>query len=374
MLKKIFIISAVLLLVSTVFFGIYIIAFKPESGVSIKKVTEEEKKSDIEKFMSKKLVNITSEPVISATIGPDNETIRYYNGIDGRAWTMTLRGTNQEVLLNETDGVPNSVKWSKNGNSAILTYDNGNIFVTDYATGKKNKLRDGMDNVEWANSNNRILYKYYDEKKGERSLNVADSDGSNWKKIAELPFRHTSFTQIPASIMAAFWPSGDVDIDTKLFKINTVNESTPKEIFADKKGAEYKFSPDGKKVLISFSYDEGKKTMLAVMDSDGSNYNEFMIPTVVKKTTWAPNSNTVYYAQPTNVPENAIWPNDYNEEKFNTSDTFYKIDVESGKKDRIIELKELDEELDAVDLFVTHSEDKLFFINRSNKLLYKLNL
>ncbi len=375
MLKKIFIISSVLLITVLVFFGIYMLAFKKTDNIQTKKIN---KKNivDVAKIASKKITNITSDSVVSATLGPNGDTLRYCDAVDGRVWTMTLRGTNKEVLFKKTKGVPNKFRWSTDGNQAIASYDDGKIFVYNYTTGVDIKLRDGMDDVVWAGNSGRILYKYYDKKTKERSLNIANADGTNWKKLADLPFRYTTFTQIPSSILASFWPTEDANVQTALFTTSTIHESIPKQIFSQKYGADFLFSSTGKKVLVSSVAKGGKQPTLAIMDNDGQNYNDLLIPTIVKKTVWSQDGKTVYYAQPNNVPSDVVWPNDYNDRKFivQEQDTFYKLDIETGKKERIVELNDINEKIDAVDLFLDKSESVLFFVNRTNGLLYRISL
>ncbi|MEA3323144.1 MAG: hypothetical protein U9Q12_02885, partial [Patescibacteria group bacterium] len=117
-----------------------------------------------------------------------------------------------------------------------------------------------------------------------------------------------------------------------------------------------------------------KKTTLGIIDDDGENYIDFQIPTIVTKAIWSKDNKTVYYAQPNEVPDDVVWPNDYNDKKFITQDTFYKIDIETSKKSRIIELKDITEQVDATNLFISPSEDMLFFVNRVDGLLYRLKL
>lgn len=370
-IKKIFIVSTVLLLVCFVFFGIYMIAFK-KNDVQM----GENKRNDLDivDIVSEKMTNITSDSVVAATIGPDGETVRYYDGVDGRVWTMTLRGTNKEIMNSESMGVPQDVKWSPDGSAAILIYDNGEVYVYNHTTNTKNKLRDGMDDVKWSGVSGKILYKYYDETTSERSLNIADADGTNWKKIADLPYRFTDFTQIPSSILTAFWPRADKDLVSELFTVGTVNIGAPKKIFSDLRGVDYLFSPDGKKVLVSSVDENGKNLTMGIMDANGKNYNDLMIPTIVKKAVWSDDSKYVYYALPSNVPENVVWPNDYTDKGFTTQDTFFRLEISSGKKTRIIELDDIKEKIDASALFLSPAEDQLFFINRINNLLYRLSL
>jgi hypothetical protein len=372
-LKKVFIISIILLFVVLVFFGIYSIAFKEEQ-VKVEEIIQKGKQVEVTEVLAEKITNITSEPIVSASVDLQGESIRYYDAVNGRAWTMTLRGANVKSLTKDTLGVPKSAKWSYDAESTILKYDDGNIIVHNHVSGVDNKLREGMDDVVWAGKTGKILYKYYNEETKERSLNIANSDGTNWKKIANLPFKDTVFTQIPTSIFAAFWPVADNNVDTELFVTTTLNESEPKKIFSGKKGADYLFSPNGEKVLVSSSIDGGKKITLGIMDSDGKNYIDLKIPTLVQKAVWSADNRTVFYAQPNNVSDDVVWPNDYNNKIIKTTDTFYKLDIATNKKTRIVELEEIKEQFDAVDLFLSPSEDVLFFTNRTNGLLYRIKL
>jgi hypothetical protein len=373
MLKKIFIILVVLLLIVLIFFGIYMVAFN--DGIKQNNPDEYNEQEDIQLAgVSEKMTNITSEPIIAATVTQDGENIIFYNALDGNVWTMTLKGVNKKSLKEENSEVPIDVKWATGGEAAIVKYGNGQIFVKQYTNDIEHKLRDGMDDVVWSGAGNRILYKYYDVNSGERTLNISNVDGSNWKKIADLPFRFATFTQVPSSIFAAFWPTEYAFEETQLFTTSTINESTPTKIFVGKYGADFKYSPTGENILVSSVYEDGHKLTLGIIDNKGENYNDFLVPTLTQKTVWTKDGKTIFYAQPVDVPEGTIWPNDYNAKKFTTKDTFYKMDIDSGKKERIIELEDITEGVDAVDLFLSPTEDALFFTNRVNGLLYRINI
>lgn len=371
LIKKIFIISTILLLVIVVFFGIYTVAFKPKNVMrDIVKDEGNDYLVDIEGVVSDKLTNVTSESVIAATVGPDGNTVRYISGLDGRVYTMTLRGSNKEVLYGETKGVPRDVKWSDGGTAAILVYDDG-IYVSNYTTQEIVRLRDGMDDVVWAGNSGKILYKYYDSTTQERSLNLANADGTNWKKIADLPYRYTAFTQIPSSILAAFWPEGHSATESAVHTVSTINDGQEKKIVSGGYGVDYLFSPNGKKILVSRINDDNFN--MGVMDANGENYVDLMIPTTVKKATWSKDSTTVYYTQPLDIPEGSVLPEDYNDKKFTTHDTFFRVNISDGKKERLIELENISEKIDAEKLFLSPIEDMLFFINRNNGLLYRIS-
>lgn len=374
LIKKIFIISSILLLVIMVFFGIYVIAFKPRDVRKTMDDVEKVEEKNITDILSEKIDNITSDRVVGYTMGPNKDTIRYVDAVDGRVWTMTLRGTNREILTQETSGVPVSVRWSRDGESAILKYADGKIRVKNFTNNVVSDLRSGMDDVIWAQTTGKILYKYYDEKSKERSLNISDENGTNWKKIADLQFRYVSFEQIPASIFALYWPQGSADISTELYSVNTINaDDGGRKIFEGLKGADFLASPRGDKILVSSLKKDGAMT-LGVLDISGGNYIDLQVPTMTSKTVWSQNGQYVYYAQPIDVPENAKMPDDYSKGLVKTHDTFYRLEIATGKKERIVELDEIKEKLDATDLRLAPSEDVLFFVNRIDGLLYRINL
>jgi hypothetical protein len=371
--KKIFIISSILLLIVIVFFGIYVIAFKPKDVTVAGDVIEKVDTKKIDEVLSEKVDNITSDRIVSYSLGPNGDTIRYVDAVDGRMWTMTLRGTNREVLTQETSGVPSSARWSRSGESVIMKYADGGIYVYDVARNSKIKLRDGMDDVVWAQSNEKILYKYYDPKTSERTLNIANKDGTNWKKIANLPFRYTVFEQIPSSIFALYWPQEKADTATEVYSVNTVNDDGGRKIFAGVKGANFLAAPNGDKILVSSLTSEGLMT-LGVINSSGDGYTDLRVPTLVSKTIWSKDGKYIYYAQPIDLPQNAVLPDDYANGSIKTHDTFYKMEIASGKKERIIELDEIVEQFDATELHLSPAEDVLFFINRVDGLLYRINI
>ena len=67
-------------------------------------------------------------------------------------------------------------------------------------------------------------------------------------------------------------------------------------------------------------------------------------------------------------------PDDYQNNKFNTSDTFWKMDIATGEKERIIEAVDIKEKYDSSSLFLSATEDALYFINKRDHKLYRISL
>ncbi|PJA87018.1 MAG: hypothetical protein CO141_01710 [Candidatus Moranbacteria bacterium CG_4_9_14_3_um_filter_42_9] len=77
---------------------------------------------------------------------------------------------------------------------------------------------------------------------------------------------------------------------------------------------------------------------------------------------------------PASIPENAIMPNDYYNASFSTDDTFWKVDTQTGEKERIVSLDKITEKLDADTLFLNGDESFLFFVNKKDDKLYRIEL
>jgi hypothetical protein len=74
------------------------------------------------------------------------------------------------------------------------------------------------------------------------------------------------------------------------------------------------------------------------------------------------------------MPNTAVLPNEYNEKKFTSVDTFWKVNVATGEKTRIIETSQISGSFDATKLFLNSDESMLFFANRIDGKLYRLNM
>jgi hypothetical protein len=152
-------------------------------------------------------------------------------------------------------------------------------------------------------------------------------------------------------------------------------EGEPQLLFNGKFGADYLWNPDGNYLLVSHTdKKDGAKMSLALLNSQGKDYKELNIPTFVSKCVWSKDNKTIFYALPGAIPETAVMPDDYLSGKVKTTDTFWKINIPTGEKTRLLELDQIKNQLDASNLFLNANESFLFFVNRLDNKLYKLAL
>jgi len=378
-IKKFFFLSLVILVLSLLFWGVYNLSFKKNES---KTTDNDAKKEDpvstpADKKIAPKILPISDEAVFSPVITEKENTIKYYSKNTGQVFEIDFDGKNKKSLsTTELPGL-SGVAWSPDQTKVITRFDRleeTSFFFYDYAQNKGVALKKNLDETVWQNSGNKIFYKYYDPKTKERTLNISDPDGTNWQKLTDLSHKNIAIVQVPKTGLVSFWNRPDAFSETLFETIPTIG-GEKKTIFQGKFGADYLWNSSGNNVLVSHSdQKEGQKIQLAVMNYNGGEFRNLLAPTMVSKCAWSKNNKFVYCAVPGNIPDNAIMPKDYLENKFTTIDTFWRINTETAEQARILEKDQLTDQVDATNLFLNEDESSLFFINRKDGKLYRLDM
>lgn len=383
-MKKLFYISIGLLVLILIFLGIYNFAFKNNVNDPSVPETKEEKKTTADPEASE-----PSAPGRSSIISPINENLLgaagaaeenfiYYYSLDDQALKKaTFEGKNKAVLLSNLPGTPERIVWSPQRDRALLLLrqSDGRMLwhFADLAIKTLVPLKPELSRLAWSNLGDKIFYQYTDSASGERTLNIADPNGANWKKLALL--KSDSFiAPIPRSTLVSFWNKPSALEKTFLEKITLSGESR-QVLLTDKYGADYLWSPNGEKVLVSLAEAKGgARILLNIMNGSGGEFRNLSVPTLVSKAVWSKDNQTLYFAMPGSLPENAVLPDDYLGKSFSTKDTFWKIDTATGKKSRLVDLQDIPQSFDSTDLFLSPNEDALFFTERATRRLYRIDL
>lgn len=381
-MKKVFIISSVLLAIALIFLGIYNFVYKKDSQ---EQLADAQKSSKNGGFLSafeneKKIDILIDSEVFNPILSANGKAVLYYSKSESKAMSLILDGsgrTDEISFEDRASGLSNMI-ISPKGDRIILAYKNGeanDFFLYESSSKTVKKIKDGLDDVFWDGPGDKIIYKYFDSRIGKRTVNVADPDGANWKPLAELPYRYLSVSPIPTNSIISFWNSPDANQETILQTVGIMGGEV-KKIFSGKYGADYLWSPDGKRALVSATDTADKsKIFLGIINSNGGEYRNFSVPTMVSKCVWI-NNDEIIYAQPGSVPEGSVLPNDYLSGKFKSADTFWKMNVNDLKKERLVDeksMKEINEKFDAANLMYSSEEDALLFVNRYNGKLYEIS-
>lgn len=379
-MKKIFYISLGIFCVTLLFLGVYNFAFKNNPGNPVTDETKQkEAKEKADKTFSENLSNKPLEPVTDhATYGAtalDGKYIAFFS--DRSLKKASLGGGAEEEIVGNLPGKPVCATWSADKSSvlALLSSDNGErwhlIRLSDRSV---TPLKEGLASPSWSNIGEKIFYFYTDPGNGETGLNTAKADGSEWKEIAKSPIGNPYIATVPSGVNISFWNRPNAFEETALYTI-AMTGGAPKKIFDKKFGANYLWSPDGTKLLVSSVNEKGgSDTRLGIANQQGGEYHTLQAPTLISKAVWAKDSKTVYYALPTSMPSGAVLPNDYFEKPIHTKDSFWKMDIETGRSERVIASEDVPGEHDSIDLFLDPEERFLFFTDRNDNRLYRIRL
>ncbi|HRY82524.1 MAG TPA: hypothetical protein P5232_02395 [Candidatus Moranbacteria bacterium] len=382
-LKKIFFLSIFIFFLSLLFWGIYTLSFK-KTEVAENENAPTDNNSIIDSALDKiiptsnaKISVISQEALISPLISTDEDKIWYFS-TSGELKEFDLAGSAQKNLADKKITGVSKVVWSPNKLKALLKIKNSDgsssFSLFDIKTGQASPLNANINEVSWLATSDKIFYKYFDTKNKKSTLNISSPDGSGWKKLLELPHDKIFFYQIPRSGLVSVWNNGDAYYPTLLQTISLIGEDL-KTLYKDSFGADYLWDNAGNHALVSQTDTKGgTKIQLGVINYNGGEYKNLGLPTFAFKCLWSKDNITIYCALPGEIPDNSILPNDYKAGKFTTSDTFWKINIETGEKKRLVETADINSAFDASNLFANSDESLLFFVNKIDGKLYKIAL
>lgn len=386
-MKKFFVITTALFGTLLLFFLIYNVLFKnnPFQGkVPNVAVLSNTGDADATKPMkdapTKKIAPFTDTESIAPFFDANDRALRYVVPSEN-VLKETMLATGQPKTLANFAFVPRNIIWSPDGKKALVQKSDTEwaLFSREKAMGANRDeaillLKPGIESPTWTSLGDRIVYKYFDAGTKKRTLNIANPDGSEWSTIGETPFQFLEMRPVPKSSTVAVWNRGNAFEKTSL-KILPLIGGEARDIFSANYGADYSFAPNGKDILVSDSVEKGGATIsIALINDQGGGYTNLFIPSLISKTVWSKNSRFVYYALPGSIPAGSVLPNDYFRKPILTADTFWKVDVQTGEKSRVVDTNDIDQSYDAENLVLDADETLLFFHNRRDGKIYRINL
>ncbi|MBD3282523.1 MAG: hypothetical protein GF387_02865 [Candidatus Portnoybacteria bacterium] len=384
--KKILIIVIAILVLALAAFLIYNLLIKPESSKepegtsglpeSEKGTTQPNQEDEFTPQPEQRVKTISSEPVASATLTQDQDQIIYYSQTSGNVWTANFDGSDLTKFSEASLENLLDVLWSPDKTKVITIFqDNlGKIqkYFYSYETKKALPLSEYMKEIAWSPSSDRIAYHYYNSLNDINTINLSNPDGSNYSTILNTRMKDIDVKWPKGSEVYIYEkPSGLAQ--SSLYALNTYTRGFTK-ILSDIYGFSPKWSKDGTRILYSKTDSRGEDIEIYTTSSIGSNPESAGISTLAEKCIWSQDPRMIYCAIPENIDKAKTLPDDFYKGTFQSIDKFWKINVETGEKTQILADYEILEVYDATNLFLSPEEDFLFFINKTNGLLYSIEL
>lgn len=378
-MKKIFIISSAFFVLILLFYGIYRFGFHKSTDNPIANETERQlSKQQVElpeMPVSNRLAAIVSEPIVGATL--HNGNIAYYSKRDHILKEVDLNGKNNRALFENLPSSLDRILWSPRGDALLFSVNIDGIAVWHSLNLKDAaplKLRSEMSRLAWTSLGDGILYQYTDPSTKKGSLNFSRPDGQGWKKIIDFEAGSYFIAPIPQSGVLSFWARPNGFEQNKLETVNFSGEGR-KTLAENRFGSDFLWSQNGDHLLIGSVAEKGRnEPLVGIANNQGGEYRDLLLPTLLSKIVWAKDNTTLFYALPNAFPKEATLPNDYFSRRYQSKDTFWKMNVSTGKRERLIPLEEMNLSLDATNLFLSPDETALFFQDRTSEKLYRLEL
>lgn len=386
-MRKFIIIITILFAVIVLVFSLTIYFLAKKAGQKIKvekkkevaivsKISAEEKKKIFEEFEREKekaKIKKVSEKVNSPVLL--GEDILYLSQVDGMLYKISTKdSTKKETISFEKFPISSNLIWSPKKDQVIISnididHISAENFLFDINLKKSQKLNNNIFNFTWSSDGEKIAYYYYNDLFNKKTINIADPDGSNWKKIFDLStekkFDGKDVIVVWSDNMILFYSKPiflvDEYVGKNLIYSLYVDDSSLKELVNEGYATAPLFSPDGQKVLYNLVEDNGVKFTLNWIDKYGVRKKNLGIESKTKKCTWSKNNTNLYCA--------------LSEEKIIsgfklTMDTFWKINVETNEREKLTDSIYVDAE----NLFLSVDEKNLYFVDKNDFTLYELAL
>lgn len=129
-------------------------------------------------------------------------------------------------------------------------------------------------------------------------------------------------------------------------------------------------SPNGKLILYG-----DNNLSLSVFNADTKSVSPLSIRTLPEKCVWGKASDTVYCAMPKSAGF-GLYPDIWYQGEVSFNDQLWKVDIKTGNSALLLDpvLAERGEEIDGIKLALDEKENYLFFVNKKDSFLWKLDL
>jgi hypothetical protein len=323
---------------------------------------------------TKNLVQMTDEAIISPAINEDKNLMKYITRNSGFLYTSSLDGKNKTKEPFVTLSGLIKILWSPDQEKFINIYaDSFGVKRFYYNLKEKNTtpLNKNMNWVVYSKTKDKIAYHYQDPSQNTNTIAISNPDGTSSQSILNTRIKDIRLEWVTDDkIAVSTAPSG---LSENILYYTKVSKPKFIRIFSGINGLTSLWSNDGKKILFSQTDENGNNVHLFSANENGLDIKDTGLKTLPEKCIFSKDNINIFCAEPISIPDNTIMPDDYYKKTFSVNDVIWKINLETGKKDLLYQFQE-DIDFDVVDMTLVKDEKIIFFINRSNGFLYRLEL
>lgn len=317
---------------------------------------------------AQKLLQLTDYPIIGPSLNKDETRIFFYKKEGGGLYAVDFDAKNTEKLSPITIiGLLDAIWSSAKDRSAVQYLDQDTVkSFLHIGTSTVAVLPPDTRSPAW--SPDRKSLAYLITKDGIANLIIADAVGKNPRTVFSNQLRDASISWITSDkISFTTAPSGRAEGFVFAYSRGSGSFN---QILGPRFGLTSRWSPDGSKVLASFTDAGGRNPQVALFDATGKELQRLPLVTLPDKCAWSADSQDLYCAVPRKTSADTTWPDDYLRGELASSDRVIDINPATGDITPVLD----EGTFSLSNLFVTKDKSILFFINRTDGTLWRYKL
>ncbi len=227
-------------------------------------------------------------------------------------------------------------------------------------------LPDNIKDISVSTDTYKVFYLF--EKEDNIIGTILDLKSNQKTQIFDSPFTEW---------LSSFGGNKEITLSTKpsattpgfTYEINTDKKELNK-VIGGINGLTTLISPNGKLILYA-----GSNLSLNIYHTDTRNVDTTTLNTLPEKCSWNKNSDAIYCAVPRTINA-GIYPDSWYKGETSFSDQIWKMDLKTGNTTLLVDpvLVQNGEDVDGIKLAVDDGENYLFFVNKKDSFLWKLDL
>lgn len=325
------------------------------------------------------LVQLTQNSVSGAAA--KNSTVMYIEKSTGHVYEVFPDGTQRSRLSNTTILRIFEVFWSYDAEKFIAEYfdeeraDGSGYLSARFLSASVSTTTDAAKGVilpqsafeaAVSPSEEKIFYLSSEDDSAYVAGITADFSNKKQRQILTIPFAELNASW-PAKNIIALATKPSAVAEGSLYFLNAITEDFQK-ILGGVNGLTALVSPSVDNVIYSQSANKAVETKILNIKERVSK--DFELITLPEKCVWSGIEDFVVYCAAPKIFPRADYPDEWYQGLISFGDSIWKINVSSGET--AVLLSESD--IDAVKLFLSASEDYLFFVNKKDGTLWSLKI